>query len=92
MIRTSAPSIVYTIETMRRGPPEAETRSFFTFAEAESSMASELDGHEGGYAQLGNEMGVRMIGGIQSHLNIAPGPKWQHSAGSCEFGFARREG
>jgi hypothetical protein len=63
IIRTSAPSIVYTIETnMRRSLPEAETRSFLTFAQAKSSMASELDRHAGGYAQLGNETGVRMIG------------------------------
>jgi hypothetical protein len=84
--------IVYTIETNMRGdPPEAETRSFFTFAEAKSAMTSELDRHAGRYAQLGNEAGVRMIGAIQSHLNIAPGPDWQHSDGSCEFQITRRE-
>ena len=85
--------IVYTIETNMRGDsPEAETRSFFTFAEAKSAMTSELDCHAGRYAQLGNETGVRMIGAIQSHLNMAPGPDWQHCDRSCEFHITRREG
>ena len=87
------PRIVYTIETNMRGDsPEAATRSFFTFAEAKSAMTSELDRHASSYAQLGNETGVRMIGAIQSHLNIAPGPEWQHCDRSCEFHITRREG
>jgi hypothetical protein len=77
---------------MRRSLPEAETRSFLTFAQAKSSMASELDRHAGGYAQLGNETGVRMIGGIQSRLDIARDVEWQHSAGACEVGGARCRG
>jgi hypothetical protein len=84
---------VYTIETNRcGGPAEAETRSFFTFAEAKSAMTCELDHHASRHAQLGNETGVRIIGAIQSHLNNAPGPEWQHSDGSCEFQITRREG
>jgi hypothetical protein len=44
MIRVTRSRIHYTIETNMRGdPPEAETRSFVTFAEAKSSMASEFD-------------------------------------------------
>jgi hypothetical protein len=89
----SSSRIVYTIETNVRGdPPEAETRSFCTFAEAKSAMTTELDHHASRHAQLGNETGVRIIGAIQSHLNNAPGPEWQHFDGSCEFQITRREG
>jgi hypothetical protein len=85
--------VVYTIETNMRGePPEAENRSFFTFAEAKSAMTSELDQHASRHAQLGNKTAVRIIGAIQSHLNNAPGPEWQHFDGSCDFQITRREG
>jgi hypothetical protein len=85
--------IVYTIETNMRGdPPKADARSFFTFAEAKSAMASELDHCASRHAQLGNETGVRIIWAIKSHLNNAPGPEWQHFDGSCEFQIRRRRG
>jgi hypothetical protein len=88
----SSSCIVYTIETnMRGGPAEAATRSFFTFAEAKSAMTSELDHHASRHAQLGDETGVRIIGAIQSHLNNASGPEWQHFDGSCEFQITRHE-
>jgi hypothetical protein len=55
-------------------------------------MTSELDRHAGRYAQLGNETGVSMIDAIQSHLNTAPSPEWQHCDCSCEFHITRHEG
>jgi hypothetical protein len=87
----SSSRIVYTMETNMRGdPPQSDARFFFTFAEAKSAMTSELDLCAMRHAQLGNETGVRIIRAIESHLNNAPGPEWQHFDGSCEFRIRRR--
>ncbi len=89
----SSSRLVYTIETNIRGdPPKADARSFFTFAEAKFTMTSELDDRARRHVQLGNETGVRIIRAIQSHLNNALGPEWQHFDGCCEFRIRRRRG
>jgi hypothetical protein len=78
--------IVYTAGINRHGDrPKADPRSFDTFAEAKSAMASALNSRADLCAQLDNETGIPMIEAIGAHLSNAKGPEWECSDGAYQF-------